>query len=89
MAGLYTELFQDDRQGAETGEGRLQQVGADESGKPKPIQAHEVSKEKAHQHDGSCKSHDPALDTHDASPVGILNSSYLRKVGIAYQYMLN
>jgi hypothetical protein len=77
VAGLDAQTFENDRQWAKACEGRLQQIRADECSEPQPIQAHEVSKEEAHQHHGARKSHHPTLDAHGNSPLSIQN--YLKE----------
>src|SRR5208283_1693838 len=64
-SGLDAQALEDDRCGAEAGEGGLDQVRAGERGEPQPIRAEEISEHEAEQDHEACEPHYRLIECHE------------------------
>ena len=64
VTGFDPDALQYQGKRAEAGERGLQQIGADEYGKPKPIDTHKMGERKAQKDHRARESHYQAIDTH-------------------------
>jgi hypothetical protein len=64
-AAADPDLFKDNGQRTETGEGRLKQIGPHKGGEKQPIDAVDLGKDNGQQDHGSCEGQYDAIDGHD------------------------